>query len=141
MSGHPDTASRSVLIVDDDEDVTALLDALVGTRPGYRVIGSHADPDAGEAAAVELQPEVVVVGAHRETFPPIDLIDRIHRAVPDACVVLLADLPDPITLLDALACGASTVLSSSAGWSELMPALDLLVDTPPPAHSRHAQVA
>ena len=122
------TASHSVLIVDDDEDVTALLEALVGSRPGYRVVGSHADPVAGEVAAVAERPQIAIVGSHRESFQAIDLIARVRAEVDDICIVLLADLPDPITLLDALACGASTVLSSGAGWSELMPALDLLVE-------------
>ena len=126
MPGRTDAAPRSVLIVDDDEDVTALLEALVGTRPGYRVVGAYADPQLGETAAVALRPEVAIVGSHRETFEPIDVIDRMHRSVDGLCIVLLADLADPITLLDALARGASTVLASASGWSELMPALDLL---------------
>ena len=127
MTGRTEATARSVLIVDDDEDVAALLEALVGARPGYRVAGVHADPAQGEAAAVGLRPDIAIVGSHRETFSPIDVIDRIHRAVDDVCIVLLADLADPITLLDALARGASTVLSSASGWSELMPALDLLI--------------
>lgn len=128
MTDRTDRTSRSVLIIDDDEDVTALLDALVGTRPGYRVVGAFADPVQGEAAADALHPDIAIIGAHRETFHAIDLVTRVHAAIDDVCIVLLADLPDPITLLDALARGASTVLSSGSGWSELMPALDLLVD-------------
>ena len=128
-------AARSVLIIDDDEDVTALLEALVGSRPGYRVVGAFEDPHAGESAMTDLRPEIAIVGSHRESFQAIDLIARVRADLDgdDACIVLLADLPDPITLLDALACGASTVLSSGAGWSELMPALDLLVDRDPAA--------
>lgn len=127
MSGHADAANRAVLIVDDDEDVTALLEALVGSRRGYRVVGALAEPEAGEAAVTELRPDIVVIGSHRETFDPLTLVSRIHSAYDEACVVLLADLPDPITLLDALGRGAATVLGSGAGWAELMPALDLLV--------------
>ena len=121
-------ASRSVLIIDDDEDVSALLEALVGSRAGYHVVGTYADPVAGEAALSALRPDIAVVGSHRETFQPIDLIARVRDAGADGCIVLLADLADPLTLLDALACGTDTVLSSASGWSELMPALDLLVD-------------
>ena len=120
---------RSVLIVDDDEDVTALLEALVGTRPGYRVVGAFADPAEGDAAALGLRPDIAIVGSHRESFEAIDLVARIRTSVEGCCIVLLADLADPLTLLDALARGASTVLSSGAGWAELMPALDLLLDS------------
>ena len=136
MSGRIDAESRSVLIIDDDEDVTALLEALVGARPGYRVVGAFADPHQGEAAAVALRPDIAIIGAHRETFVAIDLISRVHAEVEDVCIVLLADLADPITLLDALARGAATVLSSAAGWAELMPALELLVE---PRTSAHAE--
>ena len=128
MSARIDAATRSVLIIDDDEDVTALLEALVGARTGYRVVGAFADPQQGEAAAVALRPDVAVIGSPRETFVAIDLVARVHAEVPDVCIVLLADLADPITLLDALARGAATVLNSGAGWAELMPALDLLAD-------------
>ena len=127
MPDRIDAAPRSVLIIDDDEDVSALLEALVATRPGYRVVGVHRGPADGEAAATALRPDIAVIGSHRETFDAVELVTRVHAAADDVCVVLLADLPDPITLLDALARGVSTVLSSSAGWAELMPALDLLV--------------
>lgn len=128
MTAPTAAGARSVLIVDDDEDVTALLEALVGTRPGYRVVGAFADPAEGEAAALALRPDIAIVGSHRESIEAIDLVGRIRTAVEGCCIVLLADLADPLTLLDALARGASTVLSSGAGWAELMPALDLLLD-------------
>ena len=123
-----DGASRSVLIINDDEDLTSLLEAIVESRPGYHVVGVFDDPSDGEAAAIRLRPTISVVGSHRETFQPIDAIARMRRDAEDRCIVLLADLADPLTLLDALACGATTVLSSASGWSELMPALDLLVE-------------
>jgi DNA-binding NarL/FixJ family response regulator len=125
-----DGESRSVLIIDDDEDLTSMLEAIVESRPGYHVVGVFDDPADGEEAAATLRPTISVVGSHRESFQPIDLIARMRGQDPvaDDCIVLLADLADPITLLEALACGATTVLSSASGWSELMPALDLLLE-------------
>jgi DNA-binding NarL/FixJ family response regulator len=121
-------ASRSVLIIDDDEDVSALLEALVATSERYAVAGVTGDPDEGMSMAVAGRPDVAVVGSHRETFAAVDLVARLRDASADLCIVLLADLADPITLLDALASGANTVLSSGSGWAELLPALDLLAD-------------
>ena len=123
-----DVARRSVLIIDDDEDVSALLEALVLTSDGYRVAMVTGDPGDGLTVAATLAPEIAVVGSHRETFAAVDLVARLRRLAPTLCIVLLADLADPITLLDALASGANTVLSSGSGWAELLPALDLLVD-------------
>ena len=122
-------ASRSIVIIDDDEDIVALLEALISTRAEYRLEGASADADAGCAAAVSsTRPDALVVGAQRGTFDPIETIRELREELPDACIVLLADVADPLTLLDALAGGASTVLSSGWGWAELMPALDLLLD-------------
>jgi DNA-binding NarL/FixJ family response regulator len=118
---------RSVLIIDDDEDVSALLEAIVDASDRYRTVTVTGDPGAGEAAAAAYDPDIAVVGSHRETFAAVDCVSRLRDGSPDACIVLLADLADPITLLDALASGASTVLSSGSGWAELLPALDLLV--------------
>ena len=136
-----DGASRSVLIINDDEDLSSLLEAIVESRPGYHVVGVYDDPSDGESAAAMLRPAISVVGSHRETFQPIDVIARMRVAADDGCIVLLADLADPLTLLDALACGASTVLSSASGWSELMPALDLLVEHRSPAFETAASAA
>jgi DNA-binding NarL/FixJ family response regulator len=119
---------RSVLILDDDEDVSALLEALVDASDRYRTVAVTRDAHAGELAASAFVPDIAVVGSHRETFSAVDVVARVREAAPDTCIVLLADLADPITLLDALASGASTVLSSGSGWAELLPALDLLVD-------------
>ena len=117
----------SVAIIDDDEDISCLLEALVATRSEYEVVSMTGDPVAGERLAAELRPEVVVVGAHRSTFDAIDLIGRLRPADAQAFIVLLADLADPLTLLAALASGATTVLSSGWGWAELLPTLDELV--------------
>ena len=123
-----EVARRPVLIIDDDEDVSALLEALVATSDGYCVASVTSDPEDGLAAAGILQPEIAVVGAHRDSFVAVDVVARLRDQSADLCIVLLADLADPITLLDALASGANTVLSSGSGWAELLPALDLLVD-------------
>ena len=123
-------ASRSIVIVDDDEDIVALLEALIGTRAEYRLAGVYADGDTGSAAVLGggVRPDALVVGAQRGTFDAIEMIRALREELPDACIVLLADVADPLTLLDALAGGASTVLSSGWGWAELMPALDVLLD-------------
>lgn len=121
-----DKSPRSVFVVDDDEDVAALFEALVDTRPGYEVAGAFAEGAAGVAAAAELRPDVAVVGAHRGTFDPLEVIRGLRASDESICVVLLADVADPITLIDALGAGAATVLSSGSGWSELMPTLDRL---------------
>jgi len=117
---------RTVLVIDDDEDITSLIEVLVTTRTDYCLLDATSDPFEGAARAAAERPRVVIVGAHRSTFQPVDLIARLRRHDDDACIVLLADLADPITLLDALGAGATTVLSSGWGWSELMPTLDLL---------------
>jgi DNA-binding NarL/FixJ family response regulator len=124
----PEIARRPVLIIDDDEDVSALLEALVATSDRYEVAAVTGDPVEGLAAAGAQMPEIAVVGAHRDTFSAVDAVGRLRRQSGDLCIVLLADLADPITLLDALASGANTVLSSGSGWAELLPALDLLVE-------------
>ena len=122
-------ASRSIVIVDDDEDIVSLLEALISTRDDYRLSGVFVDVGAASASAVaSARPDALVVGAQRCTFDPIELIRALRAELPDACIVLLADVADPLTLLDALAGGASTVLSSGWGWAELMPSLDLLLD-------------
>lgn len=122
------SAPRTVLIIDDDDDVRALLEALVESRRGYRLAGSVGTFPAARLPLATWAPDVVVVGAHRDGFEPMAAVAYVRLAVPEACIVLLADLADPITLLDALARGADTVLSSASGWCELMPAVDLLLE-------------
>ena len=122
------TPRRSVLIIDDDEDVSALLEALVATSDRYQVAGVTGDPADGLGTLAVMAPDIAVVGSHRASFAAVDVVARLRAASSTLCIVLLADLADPITLLDALASGANTVLSSGSGWAELLPALDLLVD-------------
>ena len=132
------TGARSVLIIDDDDDVRDLLDALVGARPGFRLVGSVGTLAAARLPLAASAPDVVVIGAHREGFEPMAAVAYVRLALPDACVVLLADLADPITLLDALARGADTVLGSATGWCELMPAVELLVAQAAPKRAQRA---
>src|SRR5690349_16372400 len=70
---------RSVLVIDDDEDISCLIEALVTTRADYRFIDAISDPFDGAVRAAAEGPQVVIVGAHRSTFQPIDLIARLRR--------------------------------------------------------------
>lgn len=54
------SASRTVLIVDDDEDIRYALRTLLDTE-GYDVVGEAGDGAQAIALATKLQPEVIVL--------------------------------------------------------------------------------
>lgn len=117
----------SVVVVDDDPDLAALLSAVVACDDRFDVIGAA---DAGvSAAAMWSGVDVVVVGCHRRTGGGLDVVDTVRETAPQAAIVFLVDWPDPITLLDALAHGADAVLSSGTAWREVVPAIAELAAT------------
>jgi DNA-binding response OmpR family regulator len=110
--------ATTVAIIDDDPDVAELLEALVATHDGYRVVDG---PFRGRGV------DVVIVGAHRNEGDGIATVARARAVAPKACIALLVPCVDPITLLDALANGADVVLSDAAAWRELLPTLSGLL--------------
>ena len=83
---------RTVL-VDDVEDMRALLRVLLEQDGRFVIVGEAANGEQAIALAGELQPDVVVLDLAMPVMDGITALPRLHAAAPGARTVVLSGLP------------------------------------------------
>lgn len=120
-----------VVVVDDDEDVVSLIEAMLDDDPRFQLVGMARDGHEGVVLAARLQPDAVVVDLELQCAEGLDSIPEVRSCVPGAKIVVFSAFPDPYTLLDVVERGADAYVDKATTWSDLMPALEELCDIEP----------
>lgn len=112
-----------VVLADDHPVVLAGLRALLGSLPGFEVVGEAAD---GESVIRQVQltrPDVVLMDIRMPGTDGLEATRRIRVAAPQTAVLVLTMLDDEETVFAAMRAGAQGYLLKGAGQHELERAL------------------
>ena len=113
-----------LVLVDDHRLFRAGLAELLGTVPGYAVLGQGATGDEAVTLAREHRPDVVMLDGEMPGPDVGSTILQILRETPGTKVVVLTAQDDPEILRQALDAGASAFLTRNAGRAELIAAIE-----------------
>lgn len=112
-----------VLIADDHASFRSGLRALLGTAADLLVVGEAADGDEAVAAAVAVQPDVILMDL---TMPGIDGIEatrRILDAAPHVAILVVTMGADDESVFAAIRAGARGYVLKGAQRNELLRAI------------------
>jgi len=112
-----------VLLADDHLVVRAGLRALLGTLPGFEVVGEAADGAAAVREAQILQPDVVLMDVRMPGMDGVEATRQISARVPVAAVLILTMYEDDATVFTAMQAGARGYLLKDVGQDELATAI------------------
>jgi DNA-binding NarL/FixJ family response regulator len=90
--------TRRVLIADDDPAVRSALGEMLGSEPGYEVVGVAADPDSAIGLADAHRPDVAILDVKMPGGGGVRAAEGIHRASPTTCIVVLSAWDDGETV-------------------------------------------
>ena len=108
-----------VLLVDDHAMVRQGLRSILETYPDLEVIGEAADGINAVEAAINKQPDVVVMDINLPDLNGIDATKRIKKHVPDTVVIGLSVHYSSQTEAALIEAGASAVLSKEQATEDL----------------------
>jgi DNA-binding response OmpR family regulator len=117
-------AQRSVLVIDDDEDVRGLVCDLLELA-GYRV-SFAADGRGGLRLFHDLRPDLVVLDVSMPGFDGWEVLARI-RDMSDAPVMMLTARGDELERVRGLKGGADDYVAKPFGRQELLARIDALL--------------
>ena len=128
----------SAVIVDDDDDIRALIAELL-RQSGFEVVEAATGAD-GIAAVRDRQPDVVTLDLNLPDLDGIEVCRRI-REITDAYVVMLTARPDEIDRLMGLEIGADDYLTKPFSPRELRARIAAMLRRPRTAGGSIAAVA
>lgn len=122
-NGEVSEAPIRVVLADDHPVVVAGLRALLGSLPGFEVVGEAADGDSVLREVQLTRPDVVLIDVRMPGTDGLEATRRIRATAPDTAVLVLTMLDDDETVFAALRAGAQGYLLKGAGQEELGRAL------------------
>jgi len=121
-------AAARILIADDHEPFRQGLHALLSSAPGIEVVGEATDGEEAVRLAGELQPDVVMMDLNMPRVGGIEATRRIREASPHINVLVLSMSEDDDAVFAAVQVGARGYLLKGALRTEILRALDAVMD-------------
>jgi DNA-binding NarL/FixJ family response regulator len=109
-----------VLLVDDSAAFRAGMTRLLATIPGIELCGTAADGTSGADAALQLQPDIVLMDISMPQTSGIEATRRLHDQAPHIGIVVLTMLEDDDAVGQALRAGARGYLVKGAPQTEIV---------------------
>ena len=112
-----------ILLVDDHEVVRMGMKALLNQHQKYRVIAEAGSEDDAVAAAIEHQPDIILMDIRLSQGSGIEACARIMREAPTKIIMLTSFAEDEL-LFGAIRAGAIGYVLKQAGSRDLLRAID-----------------
>lgn len=116
-------SQHRVILIDDDEDVRTLIEALLSLDDRFRLVGTAGNGAEGISLAARLQPDVIVLDLEMPVMDGLEAIAPLRQRVPDARIIVFSAFPDSYTLVDVVMRGADAYLDKAGAWLELLPTM------------------
>lgn len=105
-----DTASYTVLIIDDHPMLRKGLVQLLAMEPALHTVGDVGSGAEGVALALQLQPDLVLVDLNMKGMSGIDTLKALREADLDCHIIIFTVSDDDADVIEALRCGADGYL-------------------------------
>jgi DNA-binding NarL/FixJ family response regulator len=87
---NPPPKVKSLVLVDDSEDLRLLLRMALQRDDEFQVVGEAANGEAGLAAALQCHPDVLLLDIAMPVMDGLQALPLIREACPDTIVVMLS---------------------------------------------------
>jgi DNA-binding NarL/FixJ family response regulator len=120
--------SVRVLVVDDYEPWRRFVSTTLQTQQGLQVIGEVSDGLEAVQKAEELQPELILLDIGLPTLNGIEAARRIRKVSPASRILFVSENRSGDIAEEALSTGASGYVVKSDAASELLPAVNAVLE-------------
>lgn len=117
----------TIVVVDDHPVVRNGLVALLGTIPGFEVVGEAADGEAAVRVVREVEPDVVLMDVRMPGMDGVQATRRIRAQTPGCRVLILTMHDDDATVFTAMKAGAQGYLLKEAEQDDIVRAVQAVV--------------
>ena len=120
---NPHSRPWRVVVIDDDEAVRTLIEAMIATDDRFTIVGAASDGMEGVSVATRLQPDVVLLDLEMPIMDGLAALKQLPARVPAARIIVFSAFPDAYTFVDVISRGAHAYLDKATAWVELLPVM------------------
>lgn len=117
----------SILLADDHVVIRKGLTALLGSKPGWKIVGEACNGHEAIEAARALQPDLVIIDISMPQLNGLDTIPRLLRTAPNTRILVLSMHEEQELIQRALLAGASGFVLKSDAEQSLIKAVGLVL--------------
>ena len=121
------TSTIRVLVVDDYEPWRRFVCSTLQKRPELQVVGEVSDGLEAVQQAEQLQPDLILLDIGLPTLNGIEAARRIRKASPTSKILFASENRSVDVAEEALSTGADGYVVKSAAASELLPAVEAVL--------------
>jgi DNA-binding NarL/FixJ family response regulator len=118
---------RSVFVVDDFEPWRRFACSTLRKKPGLQVVGEASNGLEAFQKAVELEPDLILLGIGVPSANGIEAARRIREMVPEAKIIFLSEESSADVVQEAMSFGASAYVFKTMAASDLFTAVDTVM--------------
>jgi DNA-binding NarL/FixJ family response regulator len=120
-------SSVRVLVVDDFEPFLRFICAMLRKGPELQVIGEVSDGLEAVRKAEELQPDLILLDIGLPTLNGIEAARRIRKLSPESKILFVSQEASADAVQEALSLGAAGYVSKAQAGSELLAAVEAVL--------------
>jgi DNA-binding NarL/FixJ family response regulator len=113
-----------ILIADDDPSMRSALGEMLGSEPGYEVVGMAADPQAAISLAGTHRPDVAILDVKMPDGGGVRAAEGIRDASPGTCILALSAWDDRETIHRMRRAGASGYLVKGSAPDDIFEVIE-----------------
>jgi DNA-binding NarL/FixJ family response regulator len=113
-----------ILIADDDASMRSALGEMLGSEPGYEVVGLAEDSEMAIALAAEHQPDVAILDVKMPRGGGFRAAEGIRAASPGTCILALSAWDDRETIRRMRRAGAAGYLVKGSAPDDLFEVIE-----------------
>jgi DNA-binding NarL/FixJ family response regulator len=116
-----------ILVVDDFEPWRRFASSTLRKNPGLQVVGEASNELEAFQKAVELEPDLILMGIGVPWVNGIESARRIREMVPEAKIIFLSEEPSFEVVQKAMSLGASAFVVKTMVANELVTAVETVL--------------
>jgi DNA-binding NarL/FixJ family response regulator len=120
-------SSVRILVVDDFEPWRRFATSTLRKEPGLQIVGEASNGLEAFQKAVELEPDLILMGIGVPSINGIEATRRILEMVPEAKIIFLSEEPSFDVVQKAMSLGASAFIVKTMAASELLTAVETVL--------------
>lgn len=116
-----------ILVVDDSEPWRRFASSSLRKGPGLQIVGEASNGVEAFQKAVELEPDLILMGIGVPSANGIDAARRIHEMVPEAKLILLSEKSSFDIVQEAMKLGAWAYVFKTMVASDLLSTVETVL--------------